>query len=90
MLRIIALSCLGALVFYPPNPAETSQELVTSLTPRATWLHGTKHEANRDDGRESADRHGIPYSCHALAEQSQWTAVAMWIGKRTPRLLQVK
>ena len=90
MLRVIALTCLAAVVYCPGNPSEPIEEVVGCSNSSTSSLQETKHAFDQDSGSGIAGRQWFNYSFHALAEKSQWAAAAMWIPRGCPLTMQFK
>ena len=89
MMRLIAFPYFAVVLWCTASPVSTSQGLLASdpLSP-ANTLHDTKHYYSRYCRDKPRGRYYEPYSLHALAEKSQLAACALWIGIRSPLLMQ--
>ena len=89
MMRLIALPYFAVVLWCTATPVITTQELLTSEPlSHAITLHDTADYYSRHRRSKPRGRYYEPYSLHALAERSQLAACAMWIGIRSPLLIQ--
>ena len=90
MLRVIALTCLAAVVCCPVYPNEPMEEVAECLNSSTSSLQETKHAFYQNNSSGIAGPQWFEYSFHALAEKSQWAAAAMWITRGCPLTMQFK